>query len=138
MKLSGVFVRLHYPEYVFFGVEAICIPTNAAYGAFFHGYFAAMLLYLTQIFIDVRDVYCANISAYRGVRSGFSSLPPHQASVDSQLTLLIGRYVPVIHRTFPSLYFPAKYSFIELFSPCNIPCIYLKMNYSWRDSYLLP
>ena len=53
----------------------------------FHSHFAAVLLYLIQVFIDVRDVYCADIGAYRSVCSGLSSLPFHQAAIDSWLAL---------------------------------------------------
>ncbi|WP_156164143.1 hypothetical protein, partial [Methanosarcina sp. 2.H.T.1A.15] len=60
-RLSGTHVRLHYPEYIFFCVETICKPAYAGYGSLFHSHFAAVLLYLIQVFINVRDVYCADI-----------------------------------------------------------------------------
>lgn len=76
-RLSDTCILLHYPKYVFFCVETICVPAYAADGAFFHSNFAAVFLYLTQVFIDVRDIYCADISTYRSVRSRFFSLPFH-------------------------------------------------------------
>jgi len=136
-RLSGTPVRLHYPEYIFFCVETICKPPHAGYGSLFHSHFAAVLLYLIQVFIDVRDVYCADIGAYRSVCSRFSYLPSHQTTIDSWLFLFTGCYAPVFYGTCPLLYLPAEHILVELFCPFNIFCTYLEMNNSWRYKYPL-
>ena len=133
---SGTHVGLHYSEYIFFCVEAICKPAYAGYWSLFHSHFAAVILYLLQVFIDVRDVYCADIGAYRSVYSRLA-LPPHQASIYSWLPLLTGCYVPVFYGTFPFFYLPAEYILVELFCLFRICCVYLEMNYSWRNNYPL-
>jgi len=45
-RLPCTHVRLHYPEYIFFCVQAICKPADARYRTLFHSHFATMLLYL--------------------------------------------------------------------------------------------
>jgi hypothetical protein len=46
-------------------------------------------------------------------------------------------YVPVFYGTIPFLYLPAEYILVELFCLFRVCCVYLKMNYSWRNNYPL-
>lgn len=136
-RLSGIYVRLHHSKYILFRIKAVCNPTYTGYGTLFHSHFSTVFLNIFEVIINIWYIYCADIGADWSIYFRFPSQSFHKASIDSWLLLITCYYIPVLYRAFPSIYFPAEYIFIELFCSCNIICMYLKMDYSWRANYPL-